>query len=223
MPDLGSGRHLDFACGYATFLAELGWRFPEARLIGLNIDFEGVHASAAALLGHAGVEAELVEGDAREMPFADASFDSVSCFMGLQDIELAFGVRGVREALRESIRVLGPGGVLCLVDEYRFEQYDVLLDTLAVEVDARAERELDAKWDRDVAECAIALYSEGWLEQKRLGDSATSVEAAAGYARNMRAEVERQLSARGYFVPFGPVRAVVCRKVAGGSPGSPPN
>lgn len=80
MPDLGAGRHLDFACGYGTFLAELGWRFPNARLVGLNIDFEGAHALARPLLAEAGVEAELVQGDAREMPFPDASFDSVSCF-----------------------------------------------------------------------------------------------------------------------------------------------
>jgi hypothetical protein len=28
--------HLDFACGYATFLAQLGWRFPTAHLLELN-------------------------------------------------------------------------------------------------------------------------------------------------------------------------------------------
>jgi len=34
-----SGLHLDFACGYGTFLAQLGWRFPSAQLVGLNFDF----------------------------------------------------------------------------------------------------------------------------------------------------------------------------------------
>ena len=44
------GVHLDMACGYATFLAQLGWRFPEAQLLGLNIDFRGPHGLAQPLL-----------------------------------------------------------------------------------------------------------------------------------------------------------------------------
>jgi hypothetical protein len=50
------GRHLDVACGYATFLAQLGWRFPSARLIGLNIDFDGPHALARPLLAEAVID-----------------------------------------------------------------------------------------------------------------------------------------------------------------------
>lgn len=94
MPDVKSGEHLDFACGYATFLAELGWRFPDTKLVGLNIDFEGPHALASPLLDQAGVQADLVCGDARDLPFQNSTFDSVSCFLGLQDIELAFGEEG---------------------------------------------------------------------------------------------------------------------------------
>lgn len=214
MPDLGSGTHLDFACGYGTFLAELGWRFPEARLIGLNIDFEGPHAVAAPLLREAGVAAELVKADARAMPFPDASFDSVSCFMGLQDIELAFGERGVRRALEEAIRVLRSCGSLFILDEYAFDRVDRLLGSLAVEVEFRGERSLDIRWDRDVAACAVDLYAEGWLEQRCLGGSGGSRAGAADYARRLWAEAERQLLDRGYFVPFGPVRMVACRKVA---------
>lgn len=221
MPGLGSGRHLDLACGCATFLAELGWRFPRAELVGLNIDFEGAHAGAHDLLEHAGVEAELVQADAREMPFPDASFDSASCFMGLQDIELAFGERGLREALRESIRVLRSAGSLCLLDEYSFDRYDALLCRLDVEIETRDERDLDVQWDRDTAERAIELYAEGWLRQKRLGEPRASCDAAADYARSLREDAERQLSARGYYVPFGPVRMVVCRKSAGSLGGSP--
>ena len=44
MEPLTGDPHLDVACGYGTFLAQLGWRFPAARLVGLNIDFEGSHA-----------------------------------------------------------------------------------------------------------------------------------------------------------------------------------
>jgi len=218
MPDLASGRHLDFACGYATFLAQLGWRFPEARLVGLNIDFEGAHALAGPLLREAGVRAELVQGDARGMPFPDACFDSVSCFMGLQDIEIAFGEQGVRQSLLESVRVVRSPGTVCLLDEYPRERFEGLVRGAGLSVRDLAARELDVKWDRATTECALSLYARGWLEQRRLGGSETATDEAAGYAHRLRAEAERQLSSRGYYVPFGPVRIVICEK-AGDAPG----
>jgi ubiquinone/menaquinone biosynthesis C-methylase UbiE len=223
MPDLGAGRHLDFACGYGTFLAELGWRFPDARLVGLNIDFEGAHALARPLLQEAGVRAELVRGDAREMPFPDASFDSVSCFMGLQDIEIGFGDLSVRQAVRESVRVARPGGTLCLLDEYPHERLEQLVGDLPVRTLDRGERELGVRWDRATAECAVTLYSQGWLEQRRLGESATAEQEAARYADELTREAKRQLAARGYYVPFGPVRMVVCRKAPEPPEAGPPD
>ncbi len=216
MPDLAAGHHLDLACGYATFLAQLGWRFPEARLVGLNIDFEGVHALARPLLGQAGVKAELVQADARYLPFTDGVFDSVSCFMGLQDIEIAFGEEGMREAVRQSVRVVRDAGTLCYLDEYRYDLYESLLSPLGVRIRDRAERELDIRWDRATAEFAISLYSRGWLEQRRLGDPGSGEAAVARYTEGLKAEVESQLRSRGYFVPHGPGRMVVCEKVGGG-------
>src|SRR2546427_291049 len=94
MADLGDGLHLDFACGVGTFLAQLGWRFPRADLVGLNIDFSGPHEPIRELLSRARVKSLLVQGDARRMPFPDRRFDSVSCFLGLQDIEIGFGEEG---------------------------------------------------------------------------------------------------------------------------------
>ncbi len=101
MPAPDGGPHLDVACGYATFLAQLGWRFPAARLAGLNIDFEGPHALARPLLARAGVQAALVRADAQQMPFGDGSFASVSCFLGLQDIQIGFGEPGVQRMVAE--------------------------------------------------------------------------------------------------------------------------
>jgi ubiquinone/menaquinone biosynthesis C-methylase UbiE len=153
------GLHLDVACGYATFLAQLGWRFPAARLVGLNIDFAGPHALARSLLAEAGVAATLVQADARCLPFASGSFDSVSCFLGLQDVEIGFGQEGVQETVAEAARVLHANGVLVLLDEFQFERFDLLLDGLPLMMTDRAERALDVCWNREVAERAIALYA----------------------------------------------------------------
>ena len=213
MPPPTGGPHLDVACGYATFLAQLGWRFPTTRLVGLNIDFVGPHALARPLLAEAGVTAALVQADARRMPFADGTFGSVSCFLGLQDIKIGFGKEGVRDAVTEAVRVLRPGGALALLDEFPFEQFDALLDGLPMVVTDWWERALDVRWNRQVAERAIALYAEGWVAQARLTDPAARARLFDEAHTRMVAEMERQLDTQGYYVPFGPVRMVVARKV----------
>jgi len=212
-PSLTEGQHLDVACGYATFLAQLGWRFPTARLVGLNIDFDGPHALARPLLAEARVTAALVQADARRVPFAEGTFGSASCFLGLQDIKIGFGEEGVRDAVAEAVRVLSPGGVLVLLDEFPFERFDALLDELPVTVFDRRERALDVRWDRQVAEWAISLYAEGWVAQARVADQVAQEQTRIEIHSRMVAEMERQLDTQGYYVPFGPVRMVVARKV----------
>jgi SAM-dependent methyltransferase len=212
LPSLDGKEHVDVACGYATFLAELGWRSPRARLTGLNIDFEGPHALAKPLLEKAGVTAELVKADARSMPFGDASFDSASCFVGLQDIEIAFGRSGVREALEETVRVLRPGGFLVLVDEYCFDDLDAFLRGLAVRFVERGERELNVRWGRETAERAVELYANGWVQQRRLGSSADLNEERDRIRSRLFEGMRNQLSRQGTYVPFGPMRMAVYAK-----------
>ena len=208
------GWNLDVACGYATFLAQLGWRFPRARLVGLNIDFEGPHALAPPLLAEAGVAATLTQGDARRLPFASDSLDSVTCFQGLQDVEIGFGPEGTQQAVAEAARVLQPGGTLVLLDEFPFERFDLLLDGLPLAVIDCAERGLEVRWDRTAAELAIALYAEGWAAQARFEDGSAREQALRDTHRRMAADMDRQLAEHGHYVPFGPVRMIVTRKTA---------
>jgi N-acetylglutamate synthase-like GNAT family acetyltransferase len=212
MPPPTAGPHLDLACGYATFLAQLGWRYPIARLLGLNIDFDGPHALARPLLAQAGVAAALLQADARRLPFADGSLGSVSCFLGLQDVEIGFGPQGARDAVAAAVRVLRPSGVLSLLDEFPFQRFDALLDGLPVTLIDRDERELDVRWNRRVAERALPLYAAGWVAQARPVDAAAEARLFEETHARMAAEMERQLADRGYFVPFGPVRMVLARK-----------
>jgi ubiquinone/menaquinone biosynthesis C-methylase UbiE len=57
-----------------------------------------------------GIEVTLREGDAQALPFADASFDTVVCTLGLCSIP------DDRKAIAEMKRVLRPGGRLLLLD-----------------------------------------------------------------------------------------------------------
>ena len=212
MPISTSRQHLDLACGYGTFLAQLGWRFPDVGLIGLNIDFAGPHASIRALLVQACVQASLVQADARQMPFLDSTFTSASCFLGLQDIEIGFGQAGVRSALTEAVRILQTNGTLTLLDEFSFKQFDSLLTGLPIVILDKAERTLDVRWDRQVAERAIDFYAEGWVAQARLISSDERQLLYTETHVRMKARMEQQLNIQGYFVPFGPVRKIVLGK-----------
>jgi SAM-dependent methyltransferase len=207
-------RHLDFACGYATFVAQIAWRFPRLRIVGLNIDFEGPHALADELVAQAGAadRCEFVRDDARRMPFPDGSFDSASCFLGLQDIEIGFGEAGVREALEEATRVLKPAGILAVADEFSVERLRDLLDPLPLDVLRVDARELDVRWNREIAELAIELYADGWEAQVRSDDPARKGNARAAALARMREELERQLADRGVYVPFGPIRLAIARR-----------
>lgn len=213
MPPPGERPHLDVACGYATFLAQLGWRFPTARLVGLNIDFDGPHALARPLLAEAGMAAALVQADGRRTPFADDAFGSVSCFLGLQDIEIGSGQDGVQKTVVEATRILCLGGVLALLDEFPFERFDALLNGLPMVVIDRKEHALNVCWNRQVAERAIALYAAGWVAQTRTADRTAQEQTRLEVHDRMAAEMERQLDTQGYYVPFGPVRMVLARKV----------
>ncbi len=214
MSDLGDGLHLDFACGVGSFLAQLGWRFPDADLVGLNIDFSGPHEPIRQLLPRAGVKCKLVQADARRMPFEDRVFHSVSCFLGLQDIEIGFGEEGIHAALSEASRILRKGGTLTLIDEFPFDKMDRLLKELPFRIAGRGEQSLDAQWSRPVAERAIKLYADGWVGQVRDSGSRERARVRAEVLRRMRGEMERQLAVQGYYVPFGPARMVEARKTS---------
>jgi ubiquinone/menaquinone biosynthesis C-methylase UbiE len=60
-----------------------------------------------------GVDADLREGDAQELPFPEASFDTVVCTLSLCNIP------NDRRAIAEMKRVLRPGGRLLLLDHVR--------------------------------------------------------------------------------------------------------
>jgi ubiquinone/menaquinone biosynthesis C-methylase UbiE len=107
-----------WACGQAT-----GEVLEVAVGTGLNLDsyppdvtFTGIDISDAMLdiarqrASELGRPATLLQGDAHELPFDDASFDTVVCTFGL------CAIPDHTKAIREMTRVLRPDGRLILVD-----------------------------------------------------------------------------------------------------------
>jgi ubiquinone/menaquinone biosynthesis C-methylase UbiE len=125
------GEVLEIAAGTARNLPH----YPSAiRLTAIELSPEmlAIARQRAEDLGH---DADLREGDAQALEFADESFDTVVCTLGLCTIPDA------RQAVREVHRVLRPGGRFLLMEHVRSPSLPVravqrVLDPLAVRFEA---------------------------------------------------------------------------------------
>lgn len=108
--NLGHDPHtvLDVATGTGDLLFALQRRIPEASLTGIDLS-EGM-LEIARRKAPGNDRMEFIQGDCLDLPFADNSFDLLT---------VAYGVRNFADTLqgyRQMLRVLRPGGVLCVVE-----------------------------------------------------------------------------------------------------------
>jgi ubiquinone/menaquinone biosynthesis C-methylase UbiE len=110
--DLASGqRVLDIGCATGTLAVLLKQRHPDVAVVGLDPDPKALGRAARKALG-AGVKVHFNRGFSDRLPYADGSFDRVSC-TGMFSLLPA----PERETtLREVRRVLRPGGSFHLLD-----------------------------------------------------------------------------------------------------------
>jgi ubiquinone/menaquinone biosynthesis C-methylase UbiE len=162
---------LDIGCGTGNLLVAAAAVFPEARLVGVD--------PSAALLRKAGehVElagAELLEGVAERLPFADETFDACLSLLVLQEFADRFA------ALREMRRVTRRGGVVaaCQWDFARMPVIAALVDAIATIDPGEGKRLATRSPDlvRDEAELAAAWTGAGFEEV-----SAARIKVVRGY------------------------------------------
>jgi ubiquinone/menaquinone biosynthesis C-methylase UbiE len=116
----GDERVLDVGCGRGLLLVEAARRLDSGRAIGVDVwrgaDQSGNRREATERnLAAAGVadRAEVVDGDARQLPFDDASFDVVVSSLVIHNIS---DKKERERALGEIRRVLKPGGRFAVID-----------------------------------------------------------------------------------------------------------
>jgi ubiquinone/menaquinone biosynthesis C-methylase UbiE len=124
-------RVLDVGCGTGRFAAAVRARFPGTTVVGLDL--------SGRMLGRAVVRSEaasgglhLVQADSGALPFADDSFDAVTCAHSFHHYPRQ------KRVLGEVHRVLRPGGRLLLIDGDRDRWWGrFVFDVVVVLVEGR--------------------------------------------------------------------------------------
>jgi ubiquinone/menaquinone biosynthesis C-methylase UbiE len=96
---------LDVGCGTGALLGQIGERFPQARLAGIDAA-PGMAAVARRRLP----AAEIRDGVAESLPWPDGAFDLAVTTLSFHHW------RDQAQGIREVARVLGPGGTFLLAD-----------------------------------------------------------------------------------------------------------
>jgi ubiquinone/menaquinone biosynthesis C-methylase UbiE len=128
----GDEQVLDVGCGRGAVLMLAARRLPGGRAVGADLwrrrDQSGNSRAAAernAAAEGVSERVDIVDADARDLPFPSASFDVVVSSLTIHNIPVAQG-RGL--ALQEAMRVLRPGGRMRIVDEGADQYAAVLKD-----------------------------------------------------------------------------------------------
>jgi ubiquinone/menaquinone biosynthesis C-methylase UbiE len=102
-------RILDVCSGTGSVIIAFSERYPDSVLVGYDFSHGMLRKAQEKNVGSRAV---YVEGDAAELPFADASFDVVTCSHALYELK----GEAREKALREMGRVIQPDGLVLLME-----------------------------------------------------------------------------------------------------------
>ena len=127
IPWRGDERVLDVGCGLGLFLIGAAKRLTTGRAVGIDkwqaadlSDNKPEGTLENAMIEGVADKVEVRTGDARKLPFADASFEVVLSSDAIHNIPKA---RERETAIREIARVLKPGGRVLIVDIRHLTHY----------------------------------------------------------------------------------------------------
>jgi SAM-dependent methyltransferase len=133
---VGHERVLDVGCGHGLLLIGAAKRLTQGRAEGIDLWSQKDQARNTSLATLANARIEGVEdrvmvhdGDMRQLPFRDGTFDAVVAHFAIHNVRAR---DGRRLAIREIVRVLKPSGRVAIGDLQHTEQYADDLDGLGM-------------------------------------------------------------------------------------------
>jgi len=134
IPWRGNEHVLDVGCGSGLLLNKAAKKLTlGGAAVGIDIwsKIDLSDNSAQVTINNARIEGvldriKIVDGDARELPFADASFDIVVSSLVVHNLAQKYNRESV---MNEMIRVLKPGGYLLIQDIFYTKEYAIYLKT----------------------------------------------------------------------------------------------
>ncbi len=130
----GDEKVLDIGCGRGLLTVEAAWRCSNGEIHGVDIwqaaDLSGNSPDAIqtnAVIAGVAKRLRIDTGDARELPYADASFDVVCSMTAIHNIDTT---DGREKAISEAWRVLRPSGQHLIFDIRHAKAYLRVLRTL---------------------------------------------------------------------------------------------
>ena len=138
-------RILDVGCGTGIFAAKALQHFPDAQVWGMDLS-DGMLRQCRARCEAAEGRLHLVQGDSQRLPFADDSFDVITCTHSFHHYPKQ------QKAVSEMHRVLRPGGKLLIIDGDRDRAWGWLIYDVIVVMAEGAVRHLTSGAFREMYE-----------------------------------------------------------------------
>ena len=101
---------LDLACGPGSLTKDLSLTFPQARITAVDISFPYLKEAQKRLRSFSKIS--FLQANAENLPFKDKHFDAITCSYLFHELPQ----KNRLIVLQEALRVLKPGGLLCIVD-----------------------------------------------------------------------------------------------------------
>jgi ubiquinone/menaquinone biosynthesis C-methylase UbiE len=107
-------RVLDNATGVGYFAIELARRDPTLKVVAIDISDRAIRGAERRVKEKwLDSSVTVMNMDATHLNFQPSTFGLVTDFMGLDDMHMTRGQKGVRQFIQEAARVLKPRGYLC--------------------------------------------------------------------------------------------------------------